>query len=182
MLLVLLALLAGCASPAEARDPAASANAGAPVPDALASSASTFGLKMLASYTWTAIDPKTTRFEWSGRPASGDREVLYSFWMPKLDASEKQLLPRLVSTAAANLATGEPCPPSEQGSDFVKLLGVERVVTVCFEPSPFYAKEFHHGIMHGVVSGGALTLVVVLSNDQAAAVVPLPKSIGARGR
>jgi hypothetical protein len=186
--------LAGCASPPPAAPPAsgssidggASAIAAAPpepVPEALVTAAKKFGLTMLAEgFTWKAIDPKATRFEWSGRSASGDREILYSFWLPKLEATETKFLSQLVSSAAANLAQGEPCRAFEQPTDFVKILGVDRVISVCFEASPFYGKEFHHGIMHGIVNGGALTLVVVLSNDRAAAVVPLPKSIGARGK
>lgn len=175
-------MAAGCAG---AGAPAAAPGAApaAPVPDELAKSARTFGLTMLADgFTWKPIDPKQTRFEWSGRSDSGDREILYSFWMPKLDATETKLLPQLVASAAANLAEGRPCAPFEQPTDFVKILGVDRVISVCFEPSTYYGKEFHHGVMHGLVNAGALTIVVVLSNDRAAAVVPLPKSIGARGR
>lgn len=181
----LASMLAACGAPSrEARGPAtgSAASAEANVPAELAVVAKRFGLTMLADgFTWKAIDPKATRFEWSGRSDSGDREILYSFWLPKLQATEAKLLPQLVSSAAANLSAGEPCRPIEQPTDFVKVLGVDRVISACFEPSPFYAKEFHHGIMHGIVNDGALTIVVVLSNDRAAAFVPLPKSIGARG-
>ena len=152
------------------------------MPVELARTAKRFGLTMLSEgFTWKEIDPKTTRFEWSGRTASGDREILYSFWLPKLEAKEAKLLPQLVASAVANLAVGEPCAPHEQPVDFVNILGADRVVSACFEPSPFYGKEFHHGILHGIVNKGALTIVVVLSNDQVAAIVPLPRSIGARG-
>ena len=167
----------------EAREPEASTTPAAAVPAALAEASARFGLKMLADgFTWTAIDPKQTRFEWSGRTASGDRELLYSFWMPTIGETEKNFLPRLVESAAANLTDGRPCAAFDQPTDFVKVLGVERVITVCFEPSSYYGKEFHRGVMHGIVSKGALTIVAVLSNDPAAAVVPLPKSIGARGK
>jgi hypothetical protein len=184
---VLAALAGACGSPAPAATPSAERAAPAapavPVPADLATAARKFGLIMLADgFTWTAIDPKKTRFEWSGRSTSGDREILYSFWLPKLDATETKFLPQIVSSAAANLSDGQPCSPFEQPNDFVKILGVDRVVSVCFEPSSYYGKEFHHGIMHGIVNDGTLTIVVVLSNDRAAGIVPLPKSIGARGK
>lgn len=176
-----LALLGCGGGSGEARAPSGAA-AAEPVPPELARAAKRFGMRMLADgFTWKAIDPKATRFEWSGRSPDGDRELLYSFWLPKLDATEERFLPQLVQSAAANLAEGPPCPPVEQQRDFVKLLGVDRVISVCFEASPFYGKEYHHGIMHGIVNDGALTLVAVLSNDRNAAFVPLPKSIGARG-
>ena len=84
-------------------------------------------------------------------------------------------------SAAANLAEGRPCAPTEQPRDFAQVLGVDRVISVCFETSQAYAKEYRHGILHGIVNDGALTLVAVLSNDRNAAFVPLPRSIGARG-
>lgn len=176
----LTAALASCAgSPRESATPS---SAEAAVPVELARTAKRFGLTMLSEgFTWKEIDPKATRFEWSGRTASGDREILYSFWLPELEAKEAKLLPQLVASAVANLAVGEPCAPHEQPVDFVNILGADRVVSACFEPSPFYGKEFHHGILHGIVNKGALTIVVVLSNDQVAAIVPLPRSIGARG-
>ncbi|HSO40094.1 MAG TPA: hypothetical protein VLT33_46520 [Labilithrix sp.] len=176
--------LAGCGGGSgEARAPSgAPAAAEAPVPPELARAAKKFGMRMLAEgFTWRPIDPKATRFEWSGRSPDGDRELLYSFALSRLDATEKQVLPQMIQATAANLAQGAPCAPVEQQRDFVKLLGVDRVVSVCFEASPFYGKEFHHGIMHGIVNDGALTIVAVLSNDRNAAFVPLPKSIGARG-
>jgi hypothetical protein len=153
-----------------------------PVPPALARLAKKFGLQMLAEgFTWRPIDPAATRFEWSGRSPDRDRELLYSFWIPTLGESEKQVLPQMIEAAAANLAAERPCTAVEQQRDFVKFLGVDRVVSVCFVPSSFYGGEFHHGIMHGLVNDGALTIVAVLSNDRHAAFVPLPKSIGARG-
>ncbi len=179
---VVATALVGCGAraPSEARDP--SAPPAAPVPDALARQAKPFGLKMLAEgFTWTPIDPQETRFQWSGRSPDGDREILYSFWIPKLGARDKQLLPQMVQSAAANLAEGKPCAPVEQPRDFAQVLGVDRVISVCFEASAFYAKEYRHGIVHGIVNDGALTIVAVLSNDRNAAFVPLPRSIGARG-
>ena len=171
--------LMACGS-APARDP--SRPGAVPVPEALARQAKPFGLTMLAEgFTWTPIDPGQTRFAWSGRSPDGDRELLYSFWRRKLGATEKQVLPQLVWSAAANLAEGAPCPPAEQPRDFAKVLGVDRVISVCFETSSFYGKEYKHGIMHGLVVDDALTLVAVLSNDRNAAFVPLPRSIGARG-
>lgn len=170
-------MVLSCATP---KTPAAPA---VPVPAELVEASGKFGLQMLADgFTWSPVDPKKTRFDWSGRTANGDRELLYSFWMPTIGDTEKKLLAPLVETAAANLTDGRPCPAFEQPNDFVKILGVERVITVCFEPSRYYATEFHRGVVHGIVSQGALTIVAVLSNDPAAAVVPLPKSIGARGK
>jgi hypothetical protein len=153
----------------------------APVPSALADVAGQFGLTMLGDgWTWSAISRKETRFDWSGRPAAADRQVLYSFWMDKIDATAASLLPQIVSSAAANLSNGEPCRPFEQPADIARVVGVDRVITVCFEPSPFYAKEYRMGVMHGIVQRGSLTIVVVLSNDRAA-VIPLADGIGARG-
>lgn len=173
-------VLVACGGSAPARDPAAPP--AAPVPAALAQQAKPFGLRMLAEgFMWTPIDPKVTRFQWSGRSPDGDREILYSFWIPKLGATEKQLLSQIVQSAAANLAQGQPCAPAEQPHDFAQVLGVDRVISVCFETAPAYAKEYRYGILHGLVHDGALTLVAVLSNDRNAAFVPLPRSIGARG-
>jgi hypothetical protein len=152
-----------------------------PVPETLAFDAGRFGLTMSAEgWTWKAIRRNVTRFDWSGRPPARDHEVLYSFFMDKLDAQSAQLLPRIVGTAAANLTEGEPCPPVEQPADVVHMLGVDRIVTVCFEPSTFYGKEHRFGVMHGIVKNNALTIAVVLANDRAA-VVPTPSLIGTRG-
>jgi len=175
-----LALVACGGAASEARDP--SAPAAVPVPEALAKQAKPFGLRMLAEgFTWTPIGPRETRFQWSGRSPDGDREILFAFWRPKLGATETQVLPQMVLAAAANLAEGKPCAPIEQPRDFAQVLGVDRVISVCFETAAFYAKEYRHGIVHGIVNDGALTIVAVLSNDRSAAAVPLPKSIGARG-
>jgi hypothetical protein len=169
------------APPAPLPAPEPDTDTGANVPAPLAEAAGKFGLKMLGDgWTWTAIDPKQTRFEWSGRPASNDREVLYSFWMPTIDAAAAKFLPQIVASAAANLSNKEPCEPFDQPADIVNVLGVDRVITVCFEPMAFYGKEFHHGVLHGIVSKGTLTIVATVSNDRAA-VIPLPKLIGARG-
>jgi hypothetical protein len=152
-----------------------------PVPETLALVAGQFGLTMQAEgFTWKVLRRNVTRFDWSGRPAAGDRELLYSFYMEKLDETSRKLLPQIVGSAAANLSEGEPCRPFEQPPEIVQKLGVDRVVTVCFEPSTFYGKEHHHAVLHGIVHDGALTLVAVLSNESTA-IIPLPKVIGARG-
>jgi hypothetical protein len=46
---------------------------------------------------------------------------------------------------------------------------------------PFYAKSFHHGVVHGIDRKGALTIVAVLSDDMSA-LLPLPESIGLASR
>ncbi|MEP7120660.1 MAG: hypothetical protein ABJE95_07120 [Byssovorax sp.] len=205
--LALIALsVSGCGAPSPTRDPAPplplaappppaplaptpapiiapepDTDTGANVPAPLAEEAGKFGLKMLGdTWSWKAISQRETRFDWSGRPASNDREVLYSFWMPTIDAPAAKLLPQIVASAAANLSDREPCAPFDQPAEIVKILGVERVITVCFEPMAFYVKEFHRGVLHGIVNKGALTRAVAFSNDRAA-VIPLAKLIGARG-
>jgi hypothetical protein len=153
----------------------------APVPETLAFDAGRFGLTMTAEgWTWKVLRRNLTRFDWSGRPAKGDRELLYSFFMDKLDATQAKLLPQIAQSAAANLSDAEPCRPFEQPPEIVRALGVDRVVTVCFEPSTFYAQQHHTGVLHGIVHDGALTIAVVLSNDRAG-VVPLPGALGTRG-
>jgi hypothetical protein len=154
---------------------------GANIPPPLAEVAAQFGLTMLGDgWTWKAISRKDTRFDWSGRPASGESELLYSFWRPKIEEIEARLLPQIVASAAANLSNHDPCRPFEQPPEIVKILGVDRVITVCFEPMPFYGKEFRQGVLHGIVQKGALTIAAVFSNNRAA-VLPLAKIIGARG-
>ncbi|MDB5217689.1 MAG: hypothetical protein JWO86_5616 [Myxococcaceae bacterium] len=163
--------------------PAAQAAQVVPVPETLALVAGQFGLTMQPeSFTWKVLRRNVTRFDWEGRPrdALGDREVLYSFYAEKLDDNLTKVLPQIVGTVAANLTEGEPCRPFEQPAQIVKLLGVDRVITVCFEPSTFYGKEHHQGVLHGLVKNRALTIVVVLGNDRRAA-LPLPEMIGARG-
>jgi hypothetical protein len=155
-----------------------------PVPETLALVAGQFGLTMQAEgFTWKVLRRNVTRFDWSGRPSNGrdDRELLYSFYIEKLDDTSARLLPELASSAAANLTDGEPCKPFDQPAEIVKKLGVDRVVTVCFEPSTFYGREHHHGVLHAVVHDHALTIVVVLS-DESTAIIPLPKVIGAQGK
>ena len=159
----------------------------APVPETLAFVAGKFGLTMQAEgFTWKVLRRNVTRFDWSGRShdsAGGEREVLYSFYIDKLDAASSAHLPEIASSAAANLtAGGEPCRPVEQPAPIVHELGVDRIVTVCFEPSPFYGgKEEHRfAVLHAIVHGGALTVAVVLSNESAG-ILPLPAVIGARG-
>ena len=152
-----------------------------PVPETLTFDAGRFGLTMTGEdWTWKVLRRNLTRFDWSGRPTKGDRELLYSFWMDKLDEPSTRSLPRIVGAAAANLSETEPCPPVEQPPEVVRALGVDRVISVCFEPSPFYGKDFRSGMLHGIVHEGALTLAVVLSNDRVAR-APLPSAIGARG-
>lgn len=198
----LLALAAAaCSHPpaatdARARAPASAASAApfgasseappsvvVPVPETLALVAGQFGLTMQAEgFTWKVLRRNVTRFDWSGRPTTGknDREILYSFYVEKLDDTSARLLPELASSAAANLTEGEPCKPFDQPAEILKKLGVDRVVTVCFEPSTFYGREHHHGVLHALVHDRALTIVVVLSDDSTA-IIPLPKVIGTRG-
>lgn len=155
-----------------------------PVPETLALVAGQFGLTMQAEgFSWKVLRRNVTRFDWSGRPSSGknDRELLYSFYIEKLDDTSARLLPELASSAAANLTEGEPCKPFDQPAEIVKKLGVDRIVTVCFEPSTFYGREHHHGVLHAVVHDRALTIVVVLS-DESTAIIPLPKIIGTQGK
>ena len=153
-----------------------------PVPETLELVAAQFGLTMQAEgFSWKVLRRNLTRFDWSGRPASGDRELLYSFYIEKLDETSAGLVPQLASSAAANLTDGEPCKPFEQPPEIVRKLGVDRIVTVCFEPSTFYGKEHRHAVLHAVVHDRALTIVVVLSNESTA-IIPLPKVIGARGK
>lgn len=152
-----------------------------PVPETLAFDAGRFGLTMTAEgFTWKVLRRNVTRFDWSGRPTKGDRELLYSFYIDKLDETSAKLLPGIAETAAANLSEKEPCRAIEQPAEIARSLGVDRVVTVCFEPSTFYGREHHRGVLHAIVHGGALTIAVVLSNDQAG-VVPLPAVLGTRG-
>ena len=171
----------GSSAPAASSDPPP--RPVVPVPETLALVAGQFGLTMQAEgFTWKVLRRNVTRFDWSGRPSDGpvDRELLYSFYIEKLDDSSAQLLPQIASSAAANLTDGEPCKPFDQPAEIVKKLGVDRVVTVCFEPSTFYGKEFRHAVLHAIVHDRALTIVAVLSNESTA-IIPLPKVIGARG-
>ncbi len=158
-----------------------------PVPETLALVAGQFGLTMQPEgFTWKVLRRNVTRFDWSGRShdaAGGEREVLYSFFIDKLDDASIAHLPDVASSAAANLTTtGDTCKPIEQPAQIVHDLGVDRIVTVCFEPSPFYGgKEQHrNAVLHAIVHGRALTVVAVLSNESAA-ILPLPNVIGARG-
>lgn len=155
-----------------------------PVPETLQLVANQFGLTMLAEgFTWKVLRRNVTRFDWEGRPSSAragapaDRELLYSFTMEKLDDSSAKVLPQIVVSAAANLTDGEPCRPLEQPASVVQALGVDRVVSVCFEPSTFYGKEHRLGMLHGLVENGALTLVVVLANEHSK-MLPLPSVLG----
>src|SRR5262249_42121385 len=120
----------------------------ASVPKALADGGAQFGLTILGNgWTWTAIDRNKTRFDWSGRTRRDDREVLYSFWLLKLGETERRLLPQLVDSAAANLTRGRPCPPFDQPPEIAKLLGVERIITVCFDPAPYMSEVHHTGVL-----------------------------------
>lgn len=155
-----------------------------PVPETLALVAGQFGLTMQADgFTWKVLRRNVTRFDWSGRPSKRplDRELLYSFYIEKLDDASAKLLPQIASSAASNLTEGEPCKPFEQPAEIVHKLGVDRIVTVCFEPSTFYGgTEHRHAVLHAIVHRGALTIVVVLSNESTA-IIPLPEVLGTRG-
>ena len=167
-----LLLAAGCP-----RDPSSAASH---IPPALAASAKTHGLVMLDhGFSWAPYEAPLMRgpmlFEWSGETTSQDRTVLYDFEPDSEKPAQKAL------EIARQLASGEPHEPVPQGSTFVDILGVDRVVSVQFDVAAPYATRFHHGIAHAIVKGHSLTIVVVLSNDVAAAVVPMPASIGAKG-
>lgn len=160
-------LLAGCAHAAPAN-----------VPPALAESARSHRLEMLGDgFAWAPYEAPLMRgpmlFSWSGSAA--DRTVLYDFEPDAARAPEKLM------AIVRPLANGEPAAPRVQGQSFVDILGVDRVTSVEFDVAPPYRTSGHHGIAHAIEKGGALTIVVVLSNDVAAAVVPMPKSIGAKG-
>ncbi len=160
------------------------------LPPELLQASTEYGLAMRDDWTWKAIDRDRTRFDWEGRPKSGAFEVLYSFWIPKLDDTETKLAPSLVESAAANLTSGTPCPPVEQPPEMAHMLGVDRIITVCFEPAPFIrdghlwgdpsSTNYQKGVLHGIINRGALTIMVALSNDRTA-MVPLPEEMGARG-
>ena len=184
---MLASSVAACSGVGPARPRAAPSVATEPpppviaVPETLAFDAGRFGLTMSdQGWTWRVLRRNVTRFDWTGRPPKGDRELLYSFSIDRLDEPSAQLLPQIAQSAAANLSETEPCRPIEQPPEIVRVLGVERVITVCFEPSTFYGKEHRVGVLHAIVSHGALTIAVVLSNDRAA-VSPLPAALGARG-
>jgi hypothetical protein len=153
-----------------------------PAPSDLTDVASRFGLTMAGDgWSWTPMDEKRTRFQWSGKTAKPDRELLYSFWMPKLGETEAKFLPQLVVSAAMNLAEGRPCAAFEQPREIVEALGFDRVITVCFVPTSVYARGFTHGVMHGLVKKEALTIAVILCDSPAAA-VPTSSMIGAEAR
>jgi hypothetical protein len=154
-----------------------------PAPAALDETARRFGFVALGGgWTWEKLDTEATRFDWSGRPASGDREVLLSFWLPTIDATERKFLPALVQSAAANLTDdNNPCDPVDQPKDILDVLRVERIITVCFKPSQNYGKGFRTGVLHGIVNKGTLTIVAIVSNRRAG-LVPLPDEIGIRAR
>ena len=160
-----------------------------PPPAALDRVATSFGLSLRGDWTWVESSPQRSRFDWVGHPKTGNYDVLYSFWIPKLDPTQTKLLPGYVETAAANLTHEKPERAFEQSPEIAQLLGVDRVLTVCFEPAPFMkdghlwddapGTSFSRGVLHGLVQHGALTIVVVLSNDSMA-VVPLADRIGLR--
>lgn len=179
-------LLAACGNKTAPPAPAPSiepvAPKAAPAPADLEGVASRFGLTMIGDgWSWTPMDEKQTRFQWSGKTAKPDRELLYSFWMPKIGETEAKFLPQLVLTAAMNLAEGRPCEAFEQPRDVVEALGFDRVITICFVPTRPYARGFSHGVMHGLVKQSALTIAVVLCDSPAAA-VPTSSMIGASAK
>ncbi len=202
-LTVLVLVLAGssfaCGHPPDAAAPRAARTATStaspepapgpivPVPETLQLVAGQFGLTMRAEgLTWKVLRRNVTRFDWEGRPSStkvsapADRELLYSFYIEKLDDASAKLVPQIVASAAANLADGEPCKPLDEPADVVQALGVDRVISVCFEPSTFYGKEHRMGMLHGLVKNGALTIVVVLANERSK-LLPLPSVLGVHG-
>jgi hypothetical protein len=100
--------------------------------------------------------------------------------MEKMGETERKFLVQLVDSATRNLTLGRPCAPFDQPPEIVKLLGVERIITECFDPAPFMSKVHTTGVLHGIVSKGALSIVVVLSKNRAG-IVPLAEDIGATG-
>lgn len=154
-----------------------------PVPETLAFTAGQFGLAMQAEgFTWKVLRRNVTRFDWSGRARDrfGEREVLYSFFVDRLDDAATKLVPQMAESAASNLTEGEPCKAFDQPAEIVQKLGVDRIVTVCFEPSTFYGEEHRHAVLHAIVHDRALTIAVVLSNESTA-IIPLPQVIGTHG-
>jgi hypothetical protein len=184
--LVALLFVVACGAQTQ---PTQEISGGPPPPTALDRVAKSFGLSVRADWTWVQSDPQRSRFDWVGHPKSGKYDVLYSFWIPKLDATQTRLLPGYVETAAANLTNNRAQRAFDQSPEIAQLLGVDRVITVCFEPAPFMqdghlwddppGTTFTHGVAHGIVRNGSLTIVVVLAND-ATGVVPLADLIGLR--
>jgi len=183
-ILLTLTLLACSAQPAP---PAAATHTERadtkPPPADLAAMATKFGLDMSGDFVWTKIDKDATRFDWSGHPANRDDvEVLWSFWMEKMGATETKFLPSLATVAAADLIQNPSVTPQvfEQPDDIVHVFGYDRVVTACFPPFEGYGKGKKHGVMHAIVKNGSLSVVAIFSNDRTG-VVPIPRDIGARG-
>jgi hypothetical protein len=188
---VLLLLIAACDKPgAPASTPPAPAAPEhhadvPPPPPALAERAAKFGLLMSGDFAWTEIDRQKTRFDWSAHPpgtSADDVEILWSFWMEKMGATETKFLVQLVAAAAANLTHDQRSAPElfEQPPDIAAALGFDRVITACFVPFEGYGKGKKQGVMHGLVKNGSLAIVAVFANDRRA-VVPVSSAIGARG-
>jgi hypothetical protein len=156
-------------------------HAAATPPAALVNVAARFGLEMSGELAWIEIDRDATRFDWSVKTAQ--HEILWSFWMETIDPVSAKYLQNTIVAAAGNLSeTQTPCGVFDQPAEIVGVVGVDRIITVCFDPNDAYGKGvFHRGVMHGIVKNGTLSIVVVLSNDRSG-VVPLPSVIGARGK
>ena len=185
--LAFVLLLLGCSEPhaphAAAPEPM-TPTVRNPPPAALAETAAKFGLEMSGDFVWTKISREETRFDWSGHPAGRDDvEVLWSFWMEKMDATSVKFLPNLTMAAAADLTQDPHASPEpfDQPEDIVHAFGYDRVLTACFVPFEGYGKGKKQGVMHAIVKRGALSVVAIFSNDRTG-LVPLPKDIGARGR
>ena len=102
-----------------------------------------------------------------------------------MDDFQRDYTVNLVDAATRNFSRTHPCEPFDQPSEIVQLLGVDRIITECFEPAPYMSDVYRAGVAHGIVKKGALTIVVVLSHREAGliplGVVPLASEIGARG-
>jgi len=151
-----------------------------PVPAKLQEVAAQFGITMKDDWQWTELERMRTRFDWSGRPEGRAFEARWSFWLKGEDVrTMKPFLPAAVQSAALNLTRSSACDPFEQPAELARMVGADRVITVCFEPAPYVTEEFRHGVLHGLVRGDVLVIVIVLANDRTGT-VPLPDHIGGR--
>jgi hypothetical protein len=205
----LSALLAACGArqaPAVAQSQSQSQSQ---APPALVRAADPCGLAITGDgWTWVPLE-RPTRFAWKGVPPAKDHVVLFAFD----PSSVHQLRPdppvsfdylsRFVETAAANLAEdNKTCDAFDQPKELAEIVGVDRIITVCFHPSQYYANarfdecgpcfgaaspptssrpQYANGFFHALVRDDALTFVVILSND-ATGVAPIADVIGARGK
>jgi hypothetical protein len=149
-------------------------------PDALRRVAADHGLAMAGDWSWTETDREQTRFDWTGVPPGGAHEVRWSFWVEGDDMEQmRPFLPQIVLSAAMNLTREPACEPFEQPPEVARIVGADRVITVCFTPAPYMSDTYRFGVLHGLVRGEVLVIVVVLANDRTGT-MPLPDAIGGR--